>query len=116
MANANVPGGGTKRGALAQEEIICRRSTLLPALDVTLGFQGQQFYPLPQAGGVYSPDVMIFRSNHASGYTFLTEPMTLAFLTSAALCRPQLETNLHGQLQLSVNDKEDTISKDSHTA
>lgn len=103
MANAETAGGGTKRGAQSQEETCCRRSTLLAVLDSDLGFQTKQFYPFSLSGGVYSPDVTVFRSNHATGYTYLDAPYTVAFLSSAAIYSPAL-VKIEGQIEPRLTD------------
>jgi len=54
MASPLQPGGGVLRGAFAQEESICTRTTLLPSLR-------DEWYRLPDVGGVWSPDVCVFR-------------------------------------------------------
>ncbi|KAK5118873.1 hypothetical protein LTR62_000082 [Meristemomyces frigidus] len=54
FASPHKPGGGFMEGANSQEEFICARSTLYPAL-------WDEFYRLPETGGIYTPDVMVFR-------------------------------------------------------
>ncbi|KAI1128982.1 hypothetical protein F5Y10DRAFT_239266 [Nemania abortiva] len=55
MASPLSPGGGFFNGATSQEESLCMRTTLLPALR-------DEFYRLPELGVVYTPDVLVFRS------------------------------------------------------
>ncbi|KAI0967172.1 hypothetical protein F4678DRAFT_475394 [Xylaria arbuscula] len=54
MASPLSPGGGFLNGATSQEESLCMRTTLLPALR-------DEFYRLPELGIVYTPDVLVFR-------------------------------------------------------
>ncbi|KAK8075283.1 hypothetical protein PG997_009946 [Apiospora hydei] len=54
MASPLSPGGGFLNGAGSQEEYLCMRTTLLPSLK-------DEFYRLPELGGVYTPDVLVFR-------------------------------------------------------
>ncbi|KAI1187552.1 hypothetical protein F5B17DRAFT_440231 [Nemania serpens] len=59
MASPLSPGGGFLNGATSQEESLCMRTTLLPALR-------DEFYRLPELGVVYTPDVLVFRSADAA--------------------------------------------------
>lgn len=56
MASPLSPGGGFLNGAGSQEEYLCMRTTLLPSLK-------DEFYRLPELGGVYTPDVLVFRDD-----------------------------------------------------
>ncbi|KAI7246631.1 hypothetical protein KC352_g14066 [Hortaea werneckii] len=56
MASPVRPGGGFLDGANSQEEFICARSTLYPSL-------WDSFYRLPELGGVWTPDVLVFRDS-----------------------------------------------------
>lgn len=56
MASPLSPGGGFLNGATSQEEFLCMRTTLLPALR-------DEFYRLPEVGCVYTPDVLVFRTS-----------------------------------------------------
>lgn len=60
MASPLSPGGGFVNGATSQEEQLCMRTTLLPALK-------DEFYRLPEVGCVYTPDVLVFRSGDTDG-------------------------------------------------
>ncbi len=71
FASATNPGGGVTRGSSAQEECICRSSTLYPCLNT--GALWNRFYgPHRKAGNplynddcVYTPDVCVFREDTA---------------------------------------------------
>jgi uncharacterized protein (TIGR02452 family) len=54
MASPLSPGGGFVNGASSQEESLCMRTTLLPALR-------DGFYRLPELAVVFTPDVLVFR-------------------------------------------------------
>lgn len=58
MASPLQPGGGVIRGAKAQEESLCMRSTLYPSLR-------PEWYRHPSDAVIYSPDVLVFRSSPA---------------------------------------------------
>ncbi|KAI9722290.1 MAG: hypothetical protein M1812_001762 [Candelaria pacifica] len=64
MANAQHGGGGWLKGALAQEESLCYRTSLSFTLK-------RKFYPLPEISGIYSPTVIIIRRNLDEGHTLL---------------------------------------------
>ena len=69
FASATNPGGGVVYGSSAQEESICRCSTLYPCLD--LDDMWDKFYiphreaddPLYNNDCIYTPDVMVFKSD-----------------------------------------------------
>jgi uncharacterized protein (TIGR02452 family) len=54
MASPLRPGGGFLSGASSQEESLCSRTTLLPSLK-------ESWYRLPEYGGIWSPDVHVFK-------------------------------------------------------
>ncbi|KAI1163806.1 hypothetical protein F5B18DRAFT_618279 [Nemania serpens] len=76
MASPLSPGGGFLNGATSQEESLCMRTTLLPALR-------DEFYRLPELGVVHTPDVLVFRSADA------TSPSSSSFAS-------RTETGAHG--------------------
>ena len=69
FASASNPGGGVVRGAGAQEECLCRCSTLYFALDTKLMWDG--FYtphrkahnPLHNDDIIYTPEVTVFKTD-----------------------------------------------------
>ena len=71
FANAFQPGGGVTRGAGAQEECLCRCSTLYPVLDRQ--YLREHFYGYHRKFGnsrasdavVYSEDIVIFKTDEA---------------------------------------------------
>ena len=97
LASRRRPGGGYDRGMSAQEETLCRLSTLSQSLyqyydpkyrcvqeaEVPHRFNA---YPLDiDFGGIYSPGVMFFRKNLKDGYAFREDPFTCGVITVAAL-------------------------------
>ncbi|CAK1361355.1 hypothetical protein CB0940_03259 [Cercospora beticola] len=61
MGSTTVRGGGFLRGVGGQEEYLCARTTLYESLS-------DDFYMLPVKGGVYSPDILVFRDDLAEEY------------------------------------------------
>lgn len=73
MANGAVPGGAVLGGSNAQEETLCRQSTLYPALK-------KLNYPLPEFGGAFVPHVQFFRDDAYKGI----RPLVVDVFASAA--------------------------------
>ena len=69
FASATKPGGGVLSGSSAQEESLCRCSTLYPTLDRR--FLWQKYYDVNRAAGdvlhtdacIYSPDIVICKTD-----------------------------------------------------
>ena len=93
FASAGHPGGGVARGARAQEETICRRSTLTRSIysfDPKYAYryhyplQPGNHYPIvSEFSAVYSPAVTVFREG--IDCLFMEEPYDVAVVTCAAL-------------------------------
>lgn len=72
FASATNPGGGVTKGSSAQEECLCRCSTLYFSLntkDMWQGFYSPHRYivnPLHNDDIIYTPDVTVFKSDTAS--------------------------------------------------
>lgn len=64
MANAIHAGGGFRKGALAQEEALCYRSSLSFSLKL-------RFYPIPDKAAIYSPTVLVIRDGLDKGHKLL---------------------------------------------
>eukprot|EP01117_Protostelium_nocturnum_P016356 TRINITY_DN6460_c0_g1_i2.p1 TRINITY_DN6460_c0_g1~~TRINITY_DN6460_c0_g1_i2.p1 ORF type:complete len:429 (+),score=126.55 TRINITY_DN6460_c0_g1_i2:98-1384(+) len=92
MASSRHPGGGFESGAGAQEENLFRRTNLFQCLQDPHGIDTNRKweYPLPEYGGLYTPEAFVFRRGEASGYAFMEEPVTFNFVSVAALRRPNL--------------------------
>ena len=110
FANSVSPGGGVRRGARAQEEDLCRKSTLLLSLESNCA---EPYYLYHRANNPYlasdamilSPYVEIIRDENND---LLDEPIKVAVLTCAApnlmmgnqgLTEKQLEDLLYQRIQ-----------------
>ncbi|KAJ1945619.1 hypothetical protein FBU59_002254 [Linderina macrospora] len=104
----STPGGGYKRGAGSQEEDLVRRSALLHNLEDPYGFDPARdwSYPLPEFGGVYSPDVAVFRDAESKGYAFRDEALYLSFINVAPYSNVQAnDVQYYGRLQSRIPDE-----------
>ena len=87
FASATRPGGGVATGSSAQEECICRCTTLYPCL--TTKEAEVRFYdphrknvgPLHNDDIIYTPDVAIIKNDD---YVLLSEPLFIDVITCAA--------------------------------
>lgn len=95
MASVLKPGGGWMKGSSAQEEQLFYRSTYALSLCDPYNIDANRTwsYPLPITGGVYSPDVFVFRNNEIKNYSLLPfeQCMYMDFVAVAALKNPFLE-------------------------
>jgi uncharacterized protein (TIGR02452 family) len=81
FASATNPGGGWLRGAAAQEEDICRKSTLFGSISLAEDFYNLDRNKLLYTDAfIYSPKVLIIRNEDFS----LTIPRETAIITCAA--------------------------------
>jgi hypothetical protein len=53
---------------------------MLPAQQTLHGYMIQYYY---QTGGIYSPDVLVFRGSEGDGYPFLSRAIPLSFISVA---------------------------------
>lgn len=65
MANEKRAGGDWESGLMAPEECLCRRSNLVQNLVTPWNpFSPTSHYPIPQTGGLYSPNVSKYSLSH----------------------------------------------------
>lgn len=96
MASFSRPGGGVLKGSSAQEEELCRRSNLYLSLAYYHNQDYEQLYencsedpqyPIPVYGGIYSPNVTVFRG---VDYKFLNTPHHCNVISVPAVRKPNL--------------------------
>lgn len=98
FASATNPGGGVTRGASAQEECLCRCSTLYPCLNDSKMWKS--FYsphrtaknPLHNDDCIYTQDVYVIKDDD---YNLLKEPFKVDIITCAAPNLRERPTNAY---------------------
>lgn len=98
FANPFNPGGGVRRGANAQEEDLCRKSSLLLSLEsdsakAYYNYHRQLRSPYSSDAIILSPKVQIIKDTNQN---LLPSPVTVAVLTCAA---PMLQNGLQNLTQ-----------------
>jgi len=111
VANEKRAGGDWESGLMAPEECFARRSNLVHALTMPWNAQlgrEENFYPIPQRGGIYSPEVCrlprpvlsrpladgtvdVFRGGPDQDYATFNEIASLPVISVAPVRRPKLD-------------------------
>jgi len=86
FANAHVPGGGVRNGANAQEECLCRESTLYHSIGGDVAYEMYDYNNRRKNACdsdymILSPHVCVFRNLHDD---FLDEPFLTSVITIPA--------------------------------
>ena len=101
LADEIWAGGFVHKGSCAQEEELCRRTTLTESLFPihSKGF-GERIglpvtniaYPMNKDwGGIYSPNVTVIRDVVSKGYALLDEPYSTSIISVAAVKSPTID-------------------------
>jgi uncharacterized protein (TIGR02452 family) len=83
MANAHKYGGGVIDGRPAQEECMCRETSLYLSLKQACDRLKSSAYPIPANGSIYSGHVEVVR-DPTKQFAFLEHPVPCAFVSVAA--------------------------------
>ena len=100
MASRKNPGGGVYGGAGAQEEYCFRCSDYFRSLYQFVDYGGaygvarsHKSYPMDRNyGGIYSPNVTVFRGTEEEGYPFIEKPWQVNFIAVAGINNPDTVT------------------------
>jgi uncharacterized protein (TIGR02452 family) len=87
MANGRTAGGSYLIGSGAQEESLCRRSSLYVSIGPEHGY-----HPIPPTGAIYSPHVLVLRKSDEQRCELLpeSEQWGVSVVSVAAVFRPPL--------------------------
>ena len=105
MASRRNPGGGVYGGAGAQEEYCFRCSDYFRSLYQFVDYghdygveRSGESYPMDRNyGGIYSPNVTVFRGTEEEGYPFLEKPWKVNFIAVAGINNPDTVTGQDGR-------------------
>jgi len=136
MASKDKMGGGFLEGTGAQEEYLCRDSTLYPALSNTMDptewggtgtplvpHKGEDWYPLDKEtvgptgkkqwinGILYTPNVIVFRGTQSEGYPFLAPPFPVGVITAALPEFPKIDKTTPLKPQYEDQKMIDTVKR-----
>ena len=112
FASATNPGGGVEKGASAQEECLCRVSTLYPCL--TDQKMRDSFYTPHRKNGnalhnddiIYTPNVLVIKDDD---HNLLSEPFSVDIISCAAPNlreQPSNQYNTGDTIKVQISDNE----------
>ncbi|KAF2459564.1 hypothetical protein BDY21DRAFT_282318 [Lineolata rhizophorae] len=87
MAHDRRPGGDWESGTMGPEECLARRSNLVPTLTRP---HHEVKYPIPQRGGIYSPNVVVFRDG-PDHYQVWERYRSLPVISVSPVHRPKID-------------------------
>lgn len=112
FASATNPGGGVEKGASAQEECLCRVSTLYPCL-VDQKMRASFYTPHRKNGNalhnddiIYTPNVLVIKDDD---HNLLSEPFSVDIISCAAPNlreRPSNQYNTGDTIKVQISDNE----------
>ena len=123
LADLYTPGGLVEHGSGAQEENLCRRSNLMLSLYQFSRSRIQELpslgldpnlcqYPMDKRyGGIYSGNVLFFRSTEKKGSVLMDDPRMIPVISVAAISGPRMtrEGDLSPEDESLTRDKMRTI-------
>lgn len=109
MASFSFPGGGFLSGASAQEESLCRRSSLIASISMFSALGDKLFdcsrekkgYPLGMYGAIYSPKIAVWKDSLGNNFP---EPFLTNVISLPAIKNPALDSS--GKLKSEVRNQE----------
>ncbi|TLS22827.1 uncharacterized protein PpBr36_06167, partial [Pyricularia pennisetigena] len=109
-ANEKRPGGDWVTGVVGYEERLCRRSTLSATLSTAgPGSHTKDSYPISSVGGIFSPQVVIFRSETDRSEPLMEEQWQDIPVCSVPPVRWPKVNMTSGVLQYSFADERDLM-------
>jgi hypothetical protein len=94
-ANEKKPGGEWEGGTLGlgAEESLARRSNLVQTLNTKEPTVATAHYPIPPAGGIYSPNTVVFRGGPEKDYVIWPERdwTVISVVSVAAIRKPKTD-------------------------
>lgn len=100
MASDKRAGGGWRNGALAQEEDLCYRSSLIISLK-------KRHYPLKSLDAIYSPKVVVFRKSSTYEWLDTAKPESLPIVSAISMAAVRKPQRVRGENHLEYKNPTD---------